>query len=167
MRELRKQTSEISNDVQNVSHKLHPSRLEYLGVVAGIRSWTKEFSQRQQAEVDFSSDVSSPVPSEIGLCLFRVLQEALHNATKHSGVKRIEVQLREESGEIHLIVRDSGKGFDTEAARQGRGLGLTSMRERVRLVNGTIDIQSKPMGGTTILARVPLELGREAQTAAG
>ena len=77
------------------------------------------------------------------------------------------MQLREESGEIHLIVRDSGKGFDTEAAGQGRGLGLTSMRERVRLVNGTIDIQSKPMGGTTILARVPLELGREAQTAAG
>ena len=167
LRELRKQTSEISNDVQTVSRKLHPSRLEYLGVVAGIRSWTKEFGQRQQAEIDFSSDVSSPVQSEIGLCLFRVLQEALHNATKHSGVKRIEVQLREESGEIHLIVRDSGRGFDIEAARQGRGLGLTSMRERVRLVNGTIDIQSKPLGGTTILVRVPLELGREAQRAAG
>jgi PAS domain S-box-containing protein len=167
LQELRKQTSEISNDVQSVSRKLHPSRLENLGVVTGIRSWTKEFGQRQQAEINFSSDVSSPVPSEIGLCLFRVLQEALHNATKHSGVKRIDVQLREESGEIHLIVRDSGRGFDIEAARQGRGLGLTSMQERVRLVNGTIDIQSKPMDGTTILVRVPLELGRDAQRAAG
>ena len=69
----------------------------------------------------------------------RVLQEALHNATKHSGVKRIEVQLREDSGEIHLVVGDSGRGFDLETALQGRGLGLTSMQERVRLVNGTIE----------------------------
>jgi signal transduction histidine kinase len=84
----------------------------------------------------------------------------LHNATKHSGVKRIEVQLREDSGEIHLIVRDSGKGFDVEAALQGKGLGLTSMRERVRLVNGTISVESKPMGGTTIHARVPHGLER-------
>ena len=92
---------------------------------------------------------------ELGLCLFRVLQEALHNATKHSGVKRVEVQLHEESGEIHLIIRDSGTGFDVDAAVQGKGLGFTSMRERVRLVNGTIAIDSKPMGGTTILVRLP------------
>jgi signal transduction histidine kinase len=76
---------------------------------------------------------------------------------KHSGVKRIEVQLRKDSGEIRLIVRDSGKGFDVQAALQGKGLGLTSMRERVRLVNGTISIESKPMSGTTIHVRVPLE----------
>jgi signal transduction histidine kinase len=82
---------------------------------------------------------------------------------KHSGVKRIEVQLREDSGEIHLIIRDSGKGFDVEAALQGKGLGLTSMRERVRLVNGTISIESKPMGGTTIHVRVPLGLERDLQ----
>ena len=109
----------------------------------------------------------STLPSEVGVCLFRILQEALHNAAKHSGVKRIEVQLQEELGEIHLIIRDLGKGFDIEAARQGRGLGLTSMQERVRLVNGTITIESKPMGGTTIRVRVPLELGRKAQRAAG
>jgi signal transduction histidine kinase len=108
-------------------------------------------------EINFSNDVQSALPFEIGLSLFRVLQEALHNVMKHSGVKRIEVQLREDSGGIHLIIRDSGKGFDVEAALQGKGLGLTSMRERVRLVNGTIAINSKPMGGTTIHVRVPLE----------
>ena len=86
---------------------------------------------------------------------------------KHSGVKRIEVQLREDSGEIHLIIRDSGKGFDVEAALQGKGLGLTSMRERVRLVNGTFSIESKPMGGTTIHVRVPLGAERSFQTAPG
>jgi PAS domain S-box-containing protein len=157
VQELRNQTTELSNDVQAMSHDLHSSKLEYLGVVAGIKSWCKEFGERQRVEIDFSNDVHSALPFEIGRSLFRVLQEALHNATKHSGVKRIEVQLREDSGEIHLIIRDSGKGFDVEAALQGKGLGLTSMRERVRLVNGTISIESKPMGGTTIHVRVPME----------
>ena len=78
-------------------------------------------------------------------------------------MKQIEVQLREDSGEIHLIIRDSGKGFDVEAALQGRGLGLTSMRERVRLVNGTISIESKSMGGTSIHVRVPFGSERDLQ----
>jgi signal transduction histidine kinase len=118
-------------------------------------------------QIDFSHDVQSTLSPELGLCLFRVLQEALHNATKHSGVKRVEVQLHEESGEIHLIIRDSGTGFDVDAAVQGKGLGFTSMRERVRLVNGTIAIDSKPMGGTTIHVRVPLESQRASQQKAG
>ena len=92
---LRKETSELSNDVEALSHELHSSKLQYLGVVAGIRSWCKEFGERQKMEIDFRTDVATVVPSEIGVCLFRVLQEALHNAVKHSGVKRIEVRLRE------------------------------------------------------------------------
>jgi len=167
VQELRNQTTELSNDVQAMSHDLHSSKLEYLGVVAGIKSWCKEFGERQRVEIDFSNDVQSALPFEIGLSLFRVLQEALHNATKHSGVKRIEVQLREDSGEIHLIIRDSGKGFDVEAALQGKGLGITSMRERVRLVNGTISIESKPMGGTTIHVRVPFNSEQGSERAAG
>jgi PAS domain S-box-containing protein len=161
--ELREQIKELSNDVQALSHELHSSKLEYLGVVSGIRSWCKEFGERQTMEIDFKSDVSSAVPLDIGTSLFRVLQEALHNALKHSGVKRIEVQLHEESGEIHVTIKDLGKGFDIEAARQGRGLGLTSMQERVRLVNGTITIESKPMGGTTIQVRVPLEFQQSSE----
>jgi len=135
---------------------LHSSQLEYLGPVAGMRSWCKQFAERQRMQIDCRHDVRSTLPPEIGLCLFRVLQEALHNAVKHSGVKRIEVQLHEESGEIDLIVSDSGIGFDVEAGKKGKGLGLTSMQERVRLLNGTIAIESKPMGGTTIRVRVPL-----------
>jgi PAS domain S-box-containing protein len=163
VKELRREMAEVSNDIQAISHDLHSSKLEYLGVVAGIKSWCKEFGERQRVRIDFSKDVHSALPIQIGLSLFRVLQEALHNAMKHSGVKRIEVQLREDSGEIHLIIRDSGKGFDVEAALQGKGLGLTSMRERVRLVKGTISIESKPMGGTTIHVRVPLGLERDLQ----
>ena len=167
VKELQQHTREIANDLQVLSHDLHSSQLEYLGVVAGMKSWCKEFGVRQGMQIDCRHDVRSTLPQEIGLCLFRLLQEALHNAAKHSGMKRIEVQLHEEAAEIHLIVRDSGNGFDVEAVKQGKGLGLTSMRERVRLVNGTILIESKPMSGTTIHVRVPLEAEHVSQRAAG
>jgi PAS domain S-box-containing protein len=165
MHELREQTTQISADVQALSHDLHSSQLEYLGVAAGLKSWCTQFGERQGIEIDCKHEVRSTLPTEIGLCLFRVLQEALHNAAKHSGVKRIEVRLHEQLGEIQLIIKDLGKGFDLEARRKGRGLGLTSMRERVRLVNGTIAIDSKPMGGTTIDVRVPLESEAEGEKA--
>jgi len=161
--ELRQQTAELSKDVQALSHELHSSKLEYLGVAAGIKSWCKDFTERQKIDIEFTSDVSSTLPPDIGLCLFRVLQEATHNAVKYSGAKQVQVQLREDSGEIHLIVSDSGFGFDVEAAFRGKGLGLTSMQERVRLVNGTISIESKTMSGTTIHVRVPLESKQASQ----
>jgi PAS domain S-box-containing protein len=168
VQELRKQTTEISNDVQALSHELHSSRLEYLGAIGAMKSWCKEFGERQGLQIEFKSpDAQISLPREIGLSLFRVLQEALHNAAKHSGVKRIEVQLREDSGESHLVVSDLGRGFVLETATQGRGLGLASMQERVRLVNGTIEIQSKPMGGTIVHVRVPLRSEHASQRAAG
>jgi len=164
VQELQKQTTEISNDIQVLSHELHSSKLEYLGLMAGMRSLCKEFAERHRIEIDFKShDVPSSLPREISICLFRVLQEALNNAIKHSAAKHIDVQLRGDLGEIHLVVSDSGKGFDTEAVMQGLGLGLTSMQERVRLVNGTISIESKPMRGTTIHVRVPLQSEHETQ----
>jgi PAS domain S-box-containing protein len=167
VQDLREQISEISNDVQALSHELHSSQLEYLGVVAGIKSWCKEFGERHKMEVDFSGEVPDPLPFEIGLCLFGVLQEALHNVVKHSRVKRVEVQLAEYSNEVHLIVSDLGAGFSLEAIRQGRGLGLTSMRERARLANGTITIESRPLRGTIIHARIPFKPERGSQRAAG
>ena len=167
VQELLKQTTELSDGVQALSHELHSSKLEYLGVVGGIKSWVTEFGQRQRMEVDFKHEISSAVPFEVGLCLFRVLQEAVHNATKYSGVKRIEVQLVEHANEVHLIINDSGRGFDIEAARRGRGLGLTSMQERVKLVNGAITIESKPSAGTSIRVRVPLKSEHNPQRAAG
>jgi PAS domain S-box-containing protein len=167
LQDLRKQMVELSNDVQGLSHELHSSKLEYLGVVSGMRSWCKEFGQRRNMVIDFKSDVSSVLPFDIGISLFRVLQEALHNADKHSAVKRMEVELWEAPNEVHLVVADLGKGFDFEAAIRGQGLGLTSMQERVRLVGGTISIKSKPMGGTTIHVLVPFEQGREVQRATG
>lgn len=167
LQELRKRTSEISNDVQALSHDLHSSKLEYLGVVAGIKSWCKEFAERHKMEIACKTDVPDTLPLEIGRPLFRVLQEALYNASKHSDVKRVEVRLQEDSGEIHLTISDLGKGFDLETALRGKGLGLTSMRERVRLVNGTISIDSKLMAGTTIHVRVPFGAEQVTQRATG
>jgi len=165
--ELQERLEEISTDLQALSHDLHSSKLEYLGVAAGIKSWCRDFGERQKTEIHFRDDLSSVVPFEIGVCLLRVIQEALCNVVKHSGVKRVEVQLAEYSNEIHLVVSDSGTGFDVEAVRQGKGLGLTSMQERVRLVNGSITVESKPMRGTTIHARVPLKSASGCLPAAG
>jgi PAS domain S-box-containing protein len=157
VQELQKQTIEISDDVQALSHELDSSKLEYFGAIGSMRSWCEEFGERQGIQIEFKSpEAKISIPREIGLCFFRVLQEALHNAAKYSGAKRIEVQLREDAGEIHLLVSDLGRGFDLETAKEGRGLGLTSMQERVRLIKGIISIQSKPMSGTTVHIRVPL-----------
>jgi signal transduction histidine kinase len=105
-------------------------------------------------EITFKShELPNSLPLNISLCLFRVLQEAAHNAVKHSGVKHFEVQLWKIGGEVQLTVTDFGIGFDVESARKGPGLGLISMHERVHLVNGRISVKSKPMGGTTINVR--------------
>jgi PAS domain S-box-containing protein len=166
--ELQKQATELATDVQTMSHTLHSSKIEILGVVAAMRAACDEFGQHHKMEIDFQSrDLHAPLPSEISLGLFRVLQEALQNAGKHSGVKHVAVQLRGTTNEIHLIVQDSGKGFDLNAAMKGRGLGLTNMQERVRVLNGTIIIQSKPMGGTAIHVRIPLTWENSFQRATG
>jgi signal transduction histidine kinase len=163
---LQDRAEAISDDVQALAQDLHSSKLEYLGAVAAIRSWCEDVAERQKLEIDFQANVQSNLPSQIGLSLLRVVQEALQNAVKYSGVKRVKVQLREDADEIHLLVSDSGKGFDLEAALRGRGLGLTSMRGRIRLVNGTLLIDSKPMGGTRIEARVPLRSEQECAVSA-
>lgn len=165
---LKKQISEIASSLQSLSHELHSSNLEYLGLVPAIRGFCREFGQHQNVQIDFNAhDLPSPLPPGLSLCLFRVLQEALHNSVKHSGVRHSEVQLWAISGEVHLMVKDSGLGFDSEAAKQGRGLGLVSMQERLKLLNGTLAITSQPMQGTIIHARVPLSSGREAMQVAG
>jgi PAS domain S-box-containing protein len=148
--------SDLEDDVQALSHRLHSSKLEYLGLEAAAESFCREISERQDVEIDFRCDgLPEALSDQLSLCLFRVLQEAVHNAVKYSGVGRFEVSLTRESSEIRLRVHDSGIGF--EIANNGHGLGLTSMRERLKLVKGELVIDSKPRRGTTILARVPLD----------
>jgi PAS domain S-box-containing protein len=168
MGEVKKRTSDIADDIQSLSHELHSAKLQYLGIAGAMRGFCREFGEQQKVEIDFQThDVPSPVPPDTALCFFRVLQEALHNSAKHSSVRNFEVQLWGTSDEIHLTVRDSGVGFDREAARKNRGLGLTSMEERLKLVKGTLSIESQPRRGTTVHARVPLSSGSDSMRAAG
>jgi PAS domain S-box-containing protein len=147
----------LSKDIQHLSHELHSSSLELLGVQAAMRSWCNEFSEKHKLEIHFESqEIPRSVPSEISLTLYRVLQEALNNAARHSGVKHFEVRLWGFSNEIHLTVKDLGVGFDPAAFARGRGLGLKSMRERLKLVSGHLAIESRANQGTKIYARVPL-----------
>jgi len=168
MGELKKQTFEIAADIQSLSHELHSAKLQYLGIAAAMRGFCQEFGEQQKVEVDFQThDLPSPVSPDTALCFFRVLQEALHNSAKHSGVRHFEVRLWGTSDEIHLTVSDPGVSFDREAAKQSRGLGLISMEERLKLVNGTLSIESQPRRGTTIHARVPLRSGSDYLHATG
>ena len=156
----RRQASELGNDVQALSHRLHSSKLLYQGIVAAAQSLCQELSEQHNVEIDFThADIPPDVPEDISLCLFRVLQEALRNGVKHSGARHFEVELRRALEGVHLTVRDEGLGFDPEAVMNKRGLGLVSMLERVNMVKGTFSINSRPDGGTTINVRVPLSSG--------
>lgn len=155
--ESRKHVSELGNDIQSLSHRLHSSKLELLGILGAARSFCQEFAEQQSVKIDFFHDpIPDDLPKEASVCVFRVLQEALHNAAKHSGASHFEVELRATDDEIRLTVSDEGVGFDPGAALKTRGIGLVSMQERLHLVRGKIEIESAPNRGTSIHARVPL-----------
>jgi signal transduction histidine kinase len=154
--EVRRKAAEIAADIQTLSHRLHSSALELLGAAAAIQHLCEEFAEQQKAVVHFDShDLPDELPRDIALCLFRIVQEGLNNAVKHSGVRQFEVRLWATPGQVELVVSDAGKGFDVAAGRAGRGLGLISMEERIKLVDGDLSIDSQPHHGTTIHARVP------------
>jgi len=166
--EASKQVEDLVSDVQVLSHQLHSSKLEYLGLGPAAASLCQEISDRQGVKIDFHSEnLPDDLPKDISLCLFRVLQEALQNAIKHSGSQAVQVSLVCGLGGIEVNVQDSGSGFDPAAAMRGRGIGLTSMKERLKLVNGRLLIDSKPQRGTTIQARVPLPPEMKSAAASG
>ena len=168
MDELQVHLSEVGSEIQAISHRLHSSKLEYLGLIVACKSFCNEIAEHNRVTVEFTNeDIPQVVPQDVSLTLFRVLQESLSNAIKHSGADHFEAHLRVTSGQIQLTVRDDGIGFDAAAAMASRGLGLISMRERASLVKGTLLIASRPGGGTEITARVPIMAKAPAQTELG
>ncbi len=165
LEEIHRHCSEIAGDIQLLSHELHSAKLDYLGIAAAIRGFCREFGEQHGVSVEFAErDVAKSVCHDSSLCLFRVAQEALHNAVKYSGGDRFWVELRGVGDEVRLDVRDAGVGFDAKKANRGSGLGLVSMQERVRAVEGRFSIESKPGGGTKISVSVPV--GTSAEKAA-
>lgn len=147
---------EIGKDVQTLSHDIHSSKLDYLGLESAVSGFCKESSEKYRVEVAFSSKDVPVASKDVSLCIFRIVQEALRNGIKHSGATHFDVSLQGERDGIELKVSDRGVGFDLKESKMTGGLGLVSIQERVSLVNGTIRIDSGPNQGTTISAWVPV-----------
>ena len=155
--EIFNQTSELSTEIHRMSHDLHPSKLDQLGLVTALRSMCVELSRSYGLRIEFKhNDVPVTLQKEISICLYRIVQESLNNVIKYSGAKDACVEVRGDGHTIQLRIEDWGKGFDIESARSKKGLGLLSMRERLRLVGGTVLIDSRIARGTKIDVEVPL-----------
>ena len=154
---ITKVSAEISSSLHDLSHQLHPYKLDTLGLVAALGGFCNEFSRQHNLQVQFvHHHVPGQIPNEVTLCLFRIAQEALRNVVKHSGGTEAEVELSGHGDRIDLCISDSGVGFSPEHVKAETGLGLISIRERLRLVGGHLSVESEPSHGTRIRARVPL-----------
>ncbi len=156
--ELSARTKELSSAIHDLSHQLHPFKLEQLGLVAAVRALCTECSQSHNLEIEFTDEqIPTHLPREMALCLFRIAQEALRNAIKHGEARWIQVELQGTDDAIRLRVMDNGTGFNPDRANLEAGLGLISMRERLRLLQGEMTIDSAPSQGTQVVAWIPWE----------
>jgi signal transduction histidine kinase len=157
--ELRLDAIEITGDVHRLSHRLHSSTLDYLGLVPALQKLVSEFSERYGIAVAFThASLPVPLPPEVALSLFRVAEEALTNIAKHSKARSAAVHVTGGDDGIHLTVEDAGAGFDMHARASKAGLGFVSMQERLRVLRGTFHVESSPSRGTRIVARVPASM---------
>lgn len=156
------ETQEVSTELHRLSYQLHPSKLDHLGLVAAVKSFCEELAALHELSIKFRQQgFPASLSKDITLCLFRIVQESLHNAVKHSGAREAQVVLEKTNQAVRLSVSDTGCGFDTESSKMTSGLGFISMRERLRLVGGQLSIRSRPFQGTQIEVSVPLMKGAE------
>ena len=150
-------THSLSLDIQRLSHRLHSSKLDHLGIVAALRGLCSEVSEQSKIEIDFQfRQVPTAMDSDVALSIFRVAQESIHNITKHAQARRVQVELFGTGNSVLLRVSDDGVGFDTNAPEHKGGLGMISMRERIRSVGGVITFLSKPSLGTQVETTIPV-----------
>jgi signal transduction histidine kinase len=162
LHELVRSTSELSTDLHTLSHQLHSSTLESLGLVPAVAALCKEFTANQEIRVDFiSTEIPRTVNADAALCVFRIVQEGLRNLKKHSGTEVAKVYLRLINESLEVIVRDDGCGFDLQSLRKNEGLGMRSMEERARSLGGKFEIHSQSGKGTTLRVRLPLITAQE------
>jgi len=157
LKALQARIVKASEETRHIAYQLHPSVLDDLGLVASLRALCKEFSEREGIAAEFDSSVlPGSIPREVVSCIYRIAQESLQNIAKHSHAKHVSVALSLRKGEVFLSVEDDGIGFEVEAVKERGGLGLISMEERARLVNGTLSIEAQPGHGARISLTIPL-----------
>jgi signal transduction histidine kinase len=157
LKDLSVKLEKIINKVSRLSHDLHSSELELLGLAVAVKGHCRECSEQLGIPVDCSCDhLQEKLDGMIALAFLRVLQEGMHNAMKHSRAKSITVRLTCSDHDLGLEINDDGVGFDVEGARLAAGLGLISMRERIHLIGGKFEIWSNPGQGTRITVRAPI-----------
>jgi PAS domain S-box-containing protein len=155
--EILKGTKEMSSDLHSLSHQLHSSKLELVGLVSALSGLCKEMGEKYKIDIHFTKSGALPkIAKDVELCLFRVTQEALGNVVKHSQSKGAQVELGANSMGVSLRVTDAGKGFEPNLSNPAAGIGLVGMRERLRLVGGRLSVKSELLHGTEIIAEVPL-----------
>jgi len=151
-------TEELDSDLHRLSRDLHPARLEREGLPASIRRLCDELAHAHRLAIHLDvAEVPAGLASDVELCLYRITQEALHNVVKHSSATSVTVRLDVGLGELALDVVDDGRGFDPVAPRAGHGVGLISMQERARKLNGSATLTSAPGCGARVHVRVPLD----------
>ena len=154
---LAKIAHQLCGDIQHLTRHLHPSHVEIAGLVSAVSGFCAEYAQQNRFEVEFShNQVPDTLPQEVKLCLYRVVQEAIRNAQKHSGVRDVRVELTGSPEAIRVCVSDAGRGFEPGSAPGFEGLGLVSMTERVKGLGGQFSVQSRPGCGTSVEASIPL-----------
>jgi signal transduction histidine kinase len=152
------QISALASDLHGISRRLHPAILDDLGLAVALKNECLALSREHGIKVEFHAEsVPLSLSSDVALCLYRVAQESLNNIQKHAATGKARVTLAGDPGEIVLSIEDFGKGFQPEEVRGKGGLGLVSMEERVRLLDGELSIQSKPGDGARVLVRVALK----------
>jgi signal transduction histidine kinase len=156
LRTLSAQARDVATDVHLMSYALHPSWLETLGLVAALQSLCRDVSKQRNLHVAFTHrSVPPSIDANVSLCLYRIVQEALHNVARHSRAREANVSITCDDGHIALQISDSGVGFDPRHVRSA-GLGLASMRERVAVLNGQLAINTVAGGGTQVAVHIPL-----------
>ncbi|MDQ2773430.1 MAG: PAS domain S-box protein [Acidobacteriota bacterium] len=150
--------SQVAEGIRNISHDLHPAILEHAGLTAALRAHCSEFTALTGMEIQFQADEAfTNLRGDVSICIYRVAQEALQNVMKHAGTKAAHVSLVRRERSICLTITDRGAGFDPTETSALSGLGLVSMRERVKLVHGNLELTSKPLEGTTLRACIPVD----------
>jgi PAS domain S-box-containing protein len=161
-----RRVAELSDGLTRIASQLHPSILDHLGLEVAMRAYTTEFAAREKLRCRFlTRNAPASLSPEMGICFYRILQEALENVARHGNTGRVVVHLSSEANEVFLSVRDYGKGFDVDAQRGSGGLGLIHMEERMRLIHGSLTVRSRPGHGTVIEARAPLFVERRKKAA--